>query len=215
MADRIRQEREHMTAITELYYRHAAAIFNRYPEWKDKDEYYFIELNLDMAYVSPEFIARIADPPYYLGTIVRADFEYPDFFARLCSERHLALAYAYSGSPLSERVSQKMVCLYCGKKETLELTGWHERSQALKTIQAEDLERRKNLGKDFRPADLRDLLRLCEVPEEELALPEIEQKIKRIDDGRFICERDPYGGVRLEDTRTGRTTFYRWLGLKE
>ena len=204
-----------MTAITELYYRHAATIFNFYPEWEGKDEYYFIELNLDMAYVSSEFIARIADPPYYLGTIVKASFEYPDFFARMCSERHLALAYAYSRSPLSGRVSQKMVYLYCGKKETLELRGWHERSYALKAIQAKDFERRKNLGKDFKQADLRDLLRSCGVHEEELVLPKIEQKIKRIDDGRFICERDPYGGVKLEDTKTGRTTFYRWLGLKE
>ena len=103
----IRKEREHMTAITELYYRHAAAIFNFYPKWEGKKEHYFIELNLDMADVSSEFIARIADPPYYLGTIVKASFEYPDFLARMCSERHLALAYAYSGSPLSGRVSKR------------------------------------------------------------------------------------------------------------
>ena len=68
---------------------------------------------------------------------------------------------------------------------------------------------------DFKAADLRDLLRRLGVPEEELVLPAVEQKTERRESGGFIFQRDPYGGVKIEDTNTGRITCYQWNGLNE
>ena len=51
-ASDLRRNLEYDAAITQLYYRYAASIFRNYDRWKDIDEYYFIELELDMVYVS-------------------------------------------------------------------------------------------------------------------------------------------------------------------
>ncbi len=217
-AEERRKQLEYMTSIAKLYFRHASTLIARFDDWKGNDEFYFIELWLDMAYVSTGFIARMANPPYFLGTIVRNSLLHPELFSSECPGGHLAIAYTYSGSPLSGRVSQAMVCPACGWNAWTERRGWHDRSKALKATQAEDLERLKLLKEStpgFNPKDLRDLLRSLGVPEEELVLPEIEKRIERHESGGFIFQRDPYGGVMIEDTNTGRITCYQWHGLNE
>lgn len=217
-AEERRKQLEYMTSISKLYSRHASTLVAYYDEWKDVDEFYFIELRLDMAYVSTGFIARIANPPYFLGTIVRNSLLYPNLFGSECPDGHQAIAYTYSGSPLSGRVSQAMACPICGWNAWTERRGWHDRSKALKATQAEDKLRYFSTlesNPDFKAADLRDLLRSLGVPEEELILPTIERRIERSEDGGFIFQRDPYGGVKIEDTNTGRITCYQWHGLND
>lgn len=217
-AEQRRKQLDYATSITKLYFRHASTLFAHYDEWKDVNEFYFIELRLDMAYVSTGFIARMANPPYYLGTIVRNSLLNPDCFGDRCPEGHQAFAYAYSGSPLSGRVSQALACPECGWNQWTERRGWHDRSRALKATQDEDRERLHSVLESnpaFKAADLRDLLRRLGVPEEKLILPTIERKIERNENGGFIFQRDPYGGVKIEDTNTGRITCYQWHGLNE
>ena len=76
-AEQRRKQLDYATSITKLDFRHASTLIAHYDDWKDVDEFYFIELRLDMAYVSTGFIARIANPPYFLGTIVRNSLLYP------------------------------------------------------------------------------------------------------------------------------------------
>ena len=217
-AEDCREKLEFMTSITKLYFRHASTLIAHYDDWKGKDEFFFIELRLDMAYVSTGFIARIANPPYFLGTIVRNSLLHPDLFSSNCPNGHQAFAYTYSGSPLSGRVSQAMACPICGWNAWTERRGWHDRSRALKGTQAKDLERYrilKETNPDFKSADLRDLLRSLAVPEENLVLPQIDRRIEKSDSGGFIFQRDPFGGVMIEDTNTGRITCHQWHGLNE
>ena len=217
-AEQRRQQLDFATSIAKLYFRHASVLFAHYDAWKDNDAFYFIELRLDMAYVSTGFSARIADPPYFLGTIVRNSLEHPDLFGCKCPDGYQAYAYTYSGSPLSGRVSQAVACPECGWNEWTKRQGWHVRSRALKGTQAEDLERfclLKKADPDFHAADLRELLAFLGVPEEELELPAIEKKIDRWEDRGFICQRDPYGGVKIEDTNSNQITLYQWHGLNE
>ena len=158
-AEQRRQQLDFATSIAKLYFRHASVLFAHYDAWKDNDAFYFIELRLDMAYVSTGFSARIADPPYFLGTIVRNSLEHPDLFGCKCPDGYQAYAYTYSGSPLSGRVSQAVACPECGWNEWTKRQGWHVRSRALKGTQAEDLERfclLKKADPDFHAADLRD-----------------------------------------------------------
>ena len=111
-----------------------------------------------------------------------------------------------------------MACPICGWNAWTERRGWHDRSRALKGTQAEDLERYKTFKEsnpDFKPADLRDLLRSLAVPEEDLVLPQIDRRIEKSESGGFIFQRDPFGGVMIEDTNTGRITCYQWQGLNE
>lgn len=214
-----RQQLEYSTSITKLYSRHASTLFAHFDEWKGDDAFYFIELRLDMAYVaSSGLIAEIAHPPYYLGTMVRNSLLHPELFACECPHGHRAYAYTYSGSPLSGSVSQAMACPVCGWGQWIQRSGWHSRSRALTATQAEDLERLHCIQEsdpDFHPADLRDLLRSLGVPEEECTLPPIEKKIQRSEHGGIIFQRDPYGGVKVEDTHTGQVTCHRWNGISE
>lgn len=60
-AEQRRKQLDYATSITKLYFRHASTLFAHYDEWKDVNEFYFIELRLDMAYVSTGFIARMAN----------------------------------------------------------------------------------------------------------------------------------------------------------
>ena len=63
--------------------------------------------------------------------------------------------------------------------------------------------------------DDEDRLRSLGVPEEECTLPPIEKKIQRSEHGGIIFQRDPYGGVKVEDTHTGQVTCHRWNGISE
>lgn len=215
VAENLRNEREYIASITKLYFRHVPTLVAHYDEWKDKDEYYFIALGLDMAYVSTAFTVRIADPPYHLGTVIRTSLAHPNLFSCPCPRGHEAFAYTYAGSPLSGRVSQAMACPVCGWNGWIPRTGWMSRSKTLKAVQAEDRKRLKLLEKEkpgFKGADLRDLLRFLGVPEDELVLPKVRNEIRRLESGDAVIYRDSYGGVKIEDTRTGNVTFYDWYG---
>ena len=214
-----RKQLEYLTSITKLYSRHASTLFACFDQWKDDDRYYFIELRLDMAYVSTSgLVARIADPPYFLGTIVRNSIQNPGLFGDKCPEGHQAYAYSYTGSPLSGSVSQAVACPVCGWNQWTQRFGWHDRSRILKVTRAEDLERYHRLTEsdsDFRPADLRELLSALGLPEEELILPRIEPKIEKSEYPGCTIWRDPYGGVKIQDTEDGTTTYYQWHWLDE
>jgi len=213
-----RRRLEYATAIQKLYYRHASTLFAQHRRWLHEEKYYFIELHLNMAYVSTAFIMRLADPPYFLGTMVRTSLLHPDLFQCRCPDGHLAFAYAYSGSPLSGRIKQGMACPECGWNEWIDRTGWLTRSKALRKELARDQEylaRLKEKDPGFRPGDFRDLLAELGVPEEERELPVIENVIRKTDTGGVIFETDPYGGVRIHDTNHGKITCSEWTGIDE
>jgi len=214
-AGEIRRQRDLEVSLRKLYFRQAATIIRHYDRWKDRPEYYFIELKLDMMYVCAGFAARVADPPYHLGTIIRNSLENPDLFSCECPDGHRAWAYAYSGSPLSGRFDLGMACPECGWNGWVTQRGWKVRSDALKATQEEDagvLKKVRLLHPDFHAADLRDFLRDLGVPEEELALPPLEHKVNRTElpDGTVILD-DPDGGSVVISTDR-RITFRNWDG---
>jgi len=217
-AEEHRKQLDYATSIAKLYARHASSLIAHFDDWKGKDEFYFIELRLDMAYVSTGFISRMANPPYFLGTMIRNSLLHPDLFGCRCPNGHQAYAYSYTGSPLSGNVSQSMACPMCGWNQTTERSGWHNRSLALKAALAEDSDRYRQaltINPEFKPADLRVLLKTLGIPEEDLELPEIDRRIEKWENADCIFQRDPYGGVKIEDTNTGRITCYQWHGLNE
>ena len=155
-------------AATRLYLRHAAALIGSFDSWKEDPRYYYIELGLNMAYFVGGVVARIADPPYRLGTIIRCSLEHPELFSFDCPG-----CGSYNGSPLSGRFDLSGACPECGWRGYVRKSGWWVRSNALKTVQKEDRGRLlgvRLLKPAFRPAAIEDLLREIGVPEEELIL---------------------------------------------
>lgn len=214
-AEGIRRQRDLEVSLRRLYCRHAATLIRRFDEWKDNPEYYFIELNLDMTYFCSAFAARVADPPYHLGTILRNSLENPCLFSCGCPSGHRAFAYAYNGSPLSGRFDLGMACPECGWNEWVSRSGWRVRSEALKATQAEDagrLRRVKLFHPGFKAADIRDLLRNLGVPEDELVLPPLEHRVERTEmpDGTVILN-DLDGGSVIVSPQLG-VTFHEWSG---
>ena len=214
-AEDVRRERDLQVSLRKLYCRHAATLIRRFDEWRDDPRYYFIELRLDMTNYCAGLAARVADPPYHLGTVVRNSLETPELFSCGCPSGHRAYAYAYNGSPLSGRFDLGMACPECGWNAWVTRSGWRVRSEALRAAQVEDAERLKAvklLLPDFRAADLRDLLRSLGVPEEELALPPVEHRIDRTEmpDGTVnLCDLD--GGSAVVSPSLG-VTFHDWNG---
>ena len=95
---RRQQEREFDISQTVLFESNAPAIFRSYEKWKDIPQCYFIKLRLNLGYYNTEGLAMwMADPPYWLGTIVRNSIEHPDLFGARCSCGHQAYAYRYAG----------------------------------------------------------------------------------------------------------------------
>ena len=213
-AEDVRRERDFQVSLRKLYGRHAATLIHHFDEWKDDPRYYFIELRLDMTYVSSAFVARVANPPYHLGTIIRNSLENPELFSCECSCGHHAFAYSYSGSPLSGRFDLGMACPECGWNGWVTRSGWKVRSETLRATQAEDAEWLNFVMSrmDFRVADLRDLLQSLGVPEDELILPKLEHKVKRTE--------MPDGTVSLFDSDGGsvivspslKVTIHDWNG---
>ena len=205
-AEEIRRERDRQVSLRKLYGRHAATLIRHYDKWKDDPRFYFIELRLDMTYVNSAFVARVADPPYHLGTIIRNSLENPGLFSCECPSGHRAFAYSYSGSPLSGRID-------LGAWVTR--SGWRVRSNALRTAQAVDalrLEEERRSSPGFRSADIRDLLRCLGVPDEELVLPKLEHKIERSEmpDGTvFLFDMDGGSAIISPDLRV---TLHDWNG---
>ena len=175
----LRRKLEYDAVITQLYFRHTASIFNLYDRWKNIDEYYFIELKLYMVYVTFSKIINVANPPYHLGTIVRNSITYPQLLSYKCSKGRRAYAYAYNGSPESKVLNLSLACPTFGWKGSIDTKSWIKTSYAMKLTRAEDFSRLYRIKKEntgFMAADLRDLLRMLGVPEQDLVLPRIEHK---------------------------------------
>ena len=213
-AEDIRRERDLQVSLRKLYGRHAATLIRHFDKWKDDPGYYFIELKLDMTYVCSAFVARVANSPYHLGTIIRNSLENPQLFSCECPSGHRAYAYSYSGSPLSGRFDLGMACPECGWNGWVTCSGWKVRSEALRTMQAEDAEWLKSAVSrlDFRAADIRDLLRSLGVPEDELILPKLEHKIKRTEmpDGTVFLFDSDGGSVIVSPSL--KVTIHDWNG---
>lgn len=213
-----RLQLEYDTAIAQLYYRHAAYIFRYFDRWKDIDEYYFIELKLNMTFVTLGLRASVANPPYHLGTIVRNSIAYPQLLSSTGSRGHRAYAYTYNGSPNTKVLKLYLACPTCGWMCTTNTRNWIKASNALKLTQAEDFSRLYGIKKrnpGFMAADLRDMLRYLGVPEQRLVLPRIEPKVTREESDRMIILKDSFGGIRVEDKYTGDVVCHQWHGLKE
>ena len=159
-------------AATGLYLTHAAAIISSFDSWKEEDRFYFIELDLDMTYYLGRHEVLMAEPPYYLGTIVRCSLEHPELFAFPCpSCGESIFAHSFNGSPQSGRIDLSGACPRCGWKGGVEVSGWRSRSTVLRKAQKEDLPRltKACIGPShFTPASIVDLLRELGVPDEEL-----------------------------------------------
>ena len=214
-AEDVRRKRDLQVSLRKLYCRHAATLIRHFDEWRDDPRYYFIELRLDMTYYCAGLAARVADPPYHLGTVVRNSLENPELFSCECPSGHRAYAYAYNGSPLSGRFDLGMACPECGWNAWVSRSGWKVRSEALRATQAEvagRLQMVRSLHPAFRATDLRDLLRSLGVPEEELVLPPVEYRIERTEmpDGTVIlCDLD--GGSVIISPELG-LTLHDWSG---
>lgn len=197
---RRQQEREFDISQTVLFESNAPAIFRSYEKWKDIPQCYFIKLRLNLGYYNTEGLAMwMADPPYWLGTIVRNSIEHPDLFGARCSCGHQAYAYRYAGSPLSGSCSLNVACPECGWKGISLGSGWTIRRDVLQETQSQDkrfLGLLKQEEIDFKVADIRDLLRYIGVPETVIANPEPAAKIERFEGPNGeVTLLDPYGGA--------------------
>ena len=214
-AEGIRRQRDLEVQLRKLYFGQAVTLIRHFDKWKDNPEFYFIELKLDMTYFCPGFSARVAAPPYHLGTIIRNSLNNPELFSCVCPDGHQALAYAYNGSPLSGRFDLGMACPVCGWNEWVTRCGWIVRSKTLKATQAEDAMRLaavKFRNPDFHASDIRNLLRSLGAPEEELELPQLEHNVKRTEltNGTVILN-DPDGGSVIISSGSS-VSFHNWNG---
>ena len=197
---RRQQEREFDISQTVLFESNAPAIFRSYEKWKDIPQCYFIKLRLNLGYYNTAGLAMwMANPPYWLGTIVRNSIEHPELFGAKCPCGHQAYAYRYAGSPLSGSFSLNVACPECGWKGRSSRSGWMIRRDTLQESQSKDrrfLGLLKQNGIDFKVADIRDLLRYIGVPETVIANPEPAEKIERFEGPNGeVTLIDPYGGA--------------------
>lgn len=186
---------------TRLYITHAATLIQSFDNWKDNPRYYYIELGLDMAYCIGGLVARIADPPYYLGSIVRNSLQNPELFSFSCPECGKKIySHSYNGSPLSGRFDLSGVCPSCGWRGYDMQSGWKVRSEALRAVQKTDMRRLRrvrfwNLG--FKSASIEELLQELGIPKEEIVLPPDAGKELRVDlpNGDVFVSRPGEGSV--------------------
>ena len=162
-------------SATRLYLKHANPLIFSFDSWKDNPRYYYIELGLDMAYCIGGLVARIAEPPYHLGTIVRNSRENSGLFSFRCPEcGETVFSSNYNGSPLSGRFDLSGLCPSCGWKGYVSVSGWRVRSEALRAVQKKDLRQLRRVrfwNPGFKPASIEELLREIGVPEDDLVLP--------------------------------------------
>ena len=170
---------------TRLYLRCANSLIQSFDCWKDNLRYYYIELGLDMAYHIGGLVARIAEPPYHLGTIVRNSLENPELFSFSCPEcGETVYSSNYNGSPLSGRFDLSGRCPSCRLKGYVSASGWRVRSDALRAVQKTDLRRLRWVrfwNPLFKPAPIEALLRELGVPEEDLVLTTEGETVKKSD----------------------------------
>ena len=179
-ADPIKEE-------TRLYLHHADKILAAFNSFKDKDRFYFVEISFDMTYHGPGFAVRMADPPYYLGTILRTSVENPDLFSGRCPRcGRILYSHAFNGSPISGRVHLSCKCPDCSWSGSLPVSGWKKCSDSLRRAQAEDKKRltwTRILHPFFKPATLDGLLDYIGISKTERSLP-AEQLLERIELGQ-------------------------------
>ena len=121
------------------FFRNANEIYVRYADWKEQDRFYFIPLKLDMTFVLGGIPVRMANGPIYLGTFIRNTCEHEKLFTAPCPNcGHKLLPYGFNGSPLSGRVDLEASCPHCGWDDYVMVSGWHIRSEVLKSTQNAD-----------------------------------------------------------------------------
>lgn len=187
-----------------LFHKHAATLLQHFEEWKGIDRFYFIPLKLNMAYFCAGGATAVANPPYFVGTILRNSLEHPDLFSAECMCGHRAYAYAYNGSPLSGRFDLSCACPECGASISSIEFGWRVRSNALRATQEEDLTRGRRmllLHPHFQTATIQELLRFCGVSDVEMVLPLEKHKITRhkLGNGRVLVSDSAGGCVVFEE----------------
>ena len=112
----------------------------------------------------PGGIFMVPDP-VFLGTFVRNNIEFSDFFSASCPGcGHRLYPYHIDGCPASERVDLQLSCCDCGWEGMVRVGGWHMRSEMLKLTQAEDrlrLERLLLKNPDFKVAGIKEFMEYC------------------------------------------------------
>ena len=122
---------EEQSLHTKEFYHNAGSIYARFNEWKDKDEFYFIPLYIEMTY-SMGWVAEIAPDPVWLGSFIRCNLEHPELFEIKCPGcKNAVYPFRYVGSPLSGRVDLEFECK-CGKKGYEIVSGWRIRANVLR-----------------------------------------------------------------------------------
>ena len=142
-----------------------AGIYSHYDEWKDNDRFYFIPLEMRLLYARPPGGIFMVPDPVFLGTFVRNNIEFSDFFSASCPGcGHRLYPYHIDGCPASERVDLQLSCCDCGWEGMVRVGGWHMRSEMLKLTQAKDrlrLERLLLTKPGFKAADLKGFMEYC------------------------------------------------------
>ena len=137
-------------------------MYAHFDAWKDIDRFYFIPLKLDLTYSIDSHRICMADDPLYLGSFIRSTLAHPDLFT-FSSPRcnHQLFPYSYNGSPLSGRVDLEAICPECGWDDFVTVSGWHQRSKALRGTQKADrarLLKARLFHPDFKAATVEELL---------------------------------------------------------
>ena len=131
---------------TKLFFQNSVEIYNRFDEWKDNDNFYFIPLFLQMTYSCAGWVAEIATDPVWLGSFVRCTKEHPELFQYQCPECGMTVfPYRYCGSPLSGRVDLEGRC-ECGWKGFEMVSGWRIRATTLRDQISNDTQRNIKLN---------------------------------------------------------------------
>ena len=144
---------------TICFFRNSKEIYRRFDEWKNIDRFYFIPLKLSMTYCFGGHAIRMADGTLYLGTFIRNTLEHPELFTAPCPKCSRTLyPYAYNGSPMSGRVDLQARC-ECGWNDSMTVSGWQVRSNALRATQDQDRPRFSKFSDRLVPeATIKELL---------------------------------------------------------
>ena len=147
---------------TLIFFHNANEIYARFDEWKDNDLFYFIPMKMRLLYARPPGGMFMVPDPVFLGTYIRNNLKYSNYFSASCPDCGRKLyPYHINGCPTSERVDLQLSCDDCGWKGIVRVEGWHFRSRMLKLTQAEDQLRMDAillLNRDFKAANIKDLI---------------------------------------------------------
>ena len=136
---------------TVQFFWNANVIYSRFNDWKD-----------NVLYACPPGGIYMVPDPVFLGTYVRNNLEFSDYFSASCPNCGKQLyPYHIDGCPTSERVDLQLSCNECGWKGFVEVKGWHIRSRMLKLTQSEDQSRLEKIliqKPDFKAATINDLI---------------------------------------------------------